>query len=99
MKVLKRIESRERCAEAGWFAFDYLLDRKIDKTFILSLRPLGAFVFLEMLSKPFFKIESEHFMIKGLLGDDFFRMAVHRDYMEALTKMEEYVQELGDLSE
>ncbi len=99
MKIVRRIESRERCAEAGWFAFDYMLDRKIDKEFVISLRPLGAFVFLEMLSRPFFKIESEHFMIKGLLGDDFFRMAVHKDYMEKLTKMEEYVQELGDLRE
>lgn len=91
MKLIERIESRERCAEAGWFAYDFVLDQKISKEFILQLRPLGSFVFLDMLSKPFFKVENEHFMIKGILGDDFFRMAVHKDYTEELTKMEEFL--------
>lgn len=98
MNIVKRIESRERCAEAGWFAFDYVLESQMDKTFIISLRTLGTFVFLEMLTNPFFKIESDHFIIKGILGDNFFRMAVHRDYMEELEKMETYIQKLGETS-
>ena len=47
MKILGKQPSREKCAESGWFATDYLLDEPIDKAFILSLRPLGSFVYLD----------------------------------------------------
>lgn len=89
MKIIKRIESRERCAEAGWFAFDYLLDGEIDKEFVLSLRKLGSFLFLDKLSKPFFKVESDHYIIKGFLNDDFFRIAVHKDHHDEIEKIEQ----------
>ena len=59
MKILGKQPSREKCAESGWFATDYLLDEPIDKAFILSLRPLGSFVYLDMLKEPFFKIEND----------------------------------------
>ncbi len=49
MKILGKQPSREKCAESGWFATDYLLDAPIDRAFILSLRPLGSFVYLDML--------------------------------------------------
>ena len=58
-------------------ATDYLLDAPIDKAFILSLRPLGSFVYLDMLKEPFFKIENDYYMIKGVQGKDYFRIAVH----------------------
>jgi len=79
MKVKEIIPSRERCAESGWHAFDYLLDAPVTKEDILSLRPLGSLVYLESLRKPFFKIESHHFIIKGVEGDGFFRVALHQD--------------------
>ena len=63
MKILGNQPSREKCAESGWFATDYLLDEPIDKAFILSLRPLGSFVYLDMLKEPFFKIENDYYMI------------------------------------
>lgn len=94
MKLIERIESRERCAEAGWFAYDFLMDENVDKEFILKLKPLGSFLFMEKLAKPFFKIENDHIMIKGIMGDDFFRMAVHKDYVEELEKMEEFINEM-----
>ena len=47
MKILGKQPSREKCAESGWFATDYLLDAPIDRAFILSLRPLGSFVYLD----------------------------------------------------
>ena len=31
MKILGKQPSREKCAESGWFATDYLLDAPIDK--------------------------------------------------------------------
>jgi len=95
MKVTGRTEARERCTEAGWLAYDYLLDEETDRKFILSLRAFGgSFVFLEMLKKPFFKIESEHYMIKGLLKEPFFRMAVHGDYLSELQRLERFLEEL-----
>ena len=49
MRITGKMESREKCAESGWFAWDYLTDDAIDRDFILSLRPLGGFVYLDML--------------------------------------------------
>lgn len=88
MKIIEKTASRERCAEAGWFAYDFVLDEKIDREFIYSLRPLGSFLFLPALKKPFFKIESDHFMIKGIEGEQYFRVAVHMDYPEELKRIE-----------
>ena len=88
MKIIEKTESRERCAEAGWYAWDFILDAPMDVAFILSLRPLGSFVYLTMLSKPFFKIESDYRFIKGLRGDNFFRVAVHDAYREKLAEVE-----------
>ena len=55
--------------QAG-FATDYLLDAPIDRAFILSLRPLGSFVYLDMLKEPFSKLENDYYMIKGVQGKD-----------------------------
>lgn len=93
MRITGYEESRERCAESGWFAYDYLLDAPLEKTDILKLRPLGGFVFLSMLSQPFFKVESDYYMIKGIQGADHFRIAVHKDYVG---KVEEIMNFLSD---
>ncbi len=98
MVILDRIESRERCAEAGWFAYDYRLDKPMEKQFIVLLRPLGSFVYLQMLKKPFFKIETDHFLIKGIENDNFFRMAVHGDYLGELDQVEKFITELEFIS-
>ena len=89
MKILGKQPSREKCAESGWFATDYLLDQPIDREFILSLKPLGSFVYLDMLKEPFFKIESDYYMIKGVQGKDYFRIAVHGKHAEELEKLVE----------
>ncbi len=80
-----------KCAESGWFATDYLLDQPIDREFILSLKPLGSFVYLDMLKEPFFKIESDYYMIKGVQGKDYFRIAVHGKHEEELEKLERFL--------
>lgn len=94
MKVKEIIESRERCVEAGWFAYDFLLDRPMDKAFIESLRGIGgSFLFLEMLKAPFFKLEADHYILKGVAGNDFFRMAVHADDADReLKRVESYLE-------
>ena len=91
MRIIEKTESRERCAEAGWYAWDLVLDQPMDDDFILSLRPLGSFVYLQTLAKPFFKTESPYRFIKGLLGDSFFRVAVHDEYRDKLAEVEALV--------
>lgn len=93
MKILEIIPSRERCAEAGWHAYDFILESPMDDAFIQSLRPLGSFLYMQMLKKPFFKIESEHYLLKGIRGDDFFRMAVHGDYLDELKEVEKRISD------
>lgn len=91
MKITGKTESREKCAESGWFAWDYLTDEPVDREFILNLRPLGGFVYLDMLREPFFKIESDYYMIKGVQGKNYFRVAVHGKHEEKLQEIEEYL--------
>ena len=36
MKIIGKQPSREKCAESGWFAWDYLLDEPVEREFILK---------------------------------------------------------------
>ena len=92
-KIIKLIPSRERCSESDWYAWDIILSDPMDADFIQSLRGFGgSFLFLTQLKKPFFKIESDCYMIKGVETDPFFRMAVHDAHREELKRMERYLQ-------
>lgn len=93
MHIIEKMESKERCAESGWYAYDYILDAPMTPKFILSLKPLGSFVYLSMLAKPFFKIESDYFFIKGIEGNDFFRVAVHDEHHEKLAEVEKFIED------
>ena len=88
MKIIGKQPSREKCAESGWFAWDYLMDAPIDREFILKLKSLGGFVYLDMLKQPFFKIDSDYYMIKGIQGNDYFRIAVHGKHEDQLEELE-----------
>lgn len=81
MKITSITRSLEPCVEAGWQADQYYLEQPITTDFIKALKPLGSLVFLSALSQPFFKVENQHYMIKGLLGDKSIRVACHRDYL------------------
>ena len=94
MKIIERTESRERCAESGWYAWDYILDSPMTSEFIRSLRPLGNFIYLSMLAKPFFKIEGDNYLIKGVQGNTYFRVAVHEEHRYYLDEVEEFVEKL-----
>lgn len=94
MRIIDKIPSRERCAESGWYAWDFLLEQPMDDAFIRALRPLGSFVYLAMLARPFFKVESTYCFIKGLLGDDFLRVATHDDHRDELARIEAFIEGL-----
>ena len=91
MKIVQVTSSPEPCTEAGWMAFQYYLDGPVTRDFIQGLRPLGSFVFLASLARPFFKIENEHYMIKGLLGDGSIRVAVHGEHLDEQEPIKERI--------
>jgi hypothetical protein len=91
LKIVERRKSIETCSESGWFAYDFLLDSSIDEKFILSLKPFGSFLFLSMFKQPFFKTENDHYILKGVKGANFFRIAVHGDYLAEADRIEEYI--------
>lgn len=95
MRVLEVISSKERCTESGWDAYDLILDEAMADDFIRGLKPLGSFTYLSMLKKPFFKVENEHIFLKGIKGDQFFRLAVHKDYSQHVGEIVEFVNELN----
>lgn len=94
MKITNITRSPEPCTEAGWIAFQYELERVVCRDFILALRPLGSFIFLESLSKPFFKIQNHHYMIKGLLNDTSIRVAVHREHLNEQEPIKRLIESL-----
>ncbi len=82
MRIISITPSPEPCAEAGWHASQYLLDGTLTRKLAMALRPLGSLLLMDNLRQPFFKIESHHYMLKGLLGDHSIRVAVHQDHEE-----------------
>ena len=40
---------------------------------------------------PFFKIENDYYMIKGVQGKDYFRIAVHGKHEDELQRLEEFL--------
>ena len=94
MKITHITRSPEPCTEAGWQAFQYYLEQPVSRAFIMSLRPLGSLVFLEMLTQPFFKIENEHYMIKGLLHDGSIRVAIHSDHFDEQEPIKQLIDTL-----
>ena len=47
-----------------------------------------------MLAQPFFKIENEHYMIKGLLNDVSIRVAVHSDHLDEQVPIKQLIENL-----
>ena len=82
MRIISITPSPEPCAESVWHASQYLLDGTVTRELVMALRPLGSMLLMDTLRQPFFKIESHHYMLKGLLGDHSIRVAVHRDHEE-----------------
>ena len=82
MRITGITPSPEPCAEAGWHASQYQLDGAVTRELIIALRPLGSLLLMDNLRQPFFKIENHHYMLKGMLGDNSIRVAVHRDHEE-----------------
>ncbi|MBQ5961326.1 MAG: hypothetical protein IJL53_11825 [Firmicutes bacterium] len=92
MKILEIIPSRENCVEAGWYAYDYLLAAPVDKALVDLLRPLGSMTYLGMLRRPFFKIDTAEYSIKGIEGNDFFRIAVDDQRRECLDRINAFLE-------
>jgi len=82
MTIIAITSSPEPCTEAGWHAEQYHLDGPVTRALVDSLRPLGSTLVLTAVRQPFFKVESHHFIIKGLLGDTSIRVACHRDHTD-----------------
>lgn len=94
MNITNIHRSPEPCTEAGWLAFQYELEHHVNRDFIMALRPLGSFIFLDTLAQPFFKIQNHHYMIKGLLNDTSIRIAVHRDHQDEQEPIKQLIESL-----
>ena len=92
MTIIAITQSPEPCVEAGWHASQYYLEKPLTRDFVLSLRSLGSLLLMDKLQQPFFKIENHHYMIKGILGLDSLRVAVHRDYPEEETMIRKAIE-------
>ncbi len=93
MRVTEVRPSEEVCHEAGWFAWDFYLEKPLTEEDIGRFRPLGSFLYLSSLKKPFFKSEGEYFHIKGIRGEDHFRAAVHAQHTDLLNMLRERLED------
>ena len=97
MRIREIRPSVEACNEAGWFAFDFMLEEPHSDTDILKFRQMGSFLYLSSLKKPFFKSEGEYFHIKGIKGESHFRAAVHGEHRELLERIRKRLEEMDDM--
>lgn len=97
MKVIKKTESVEPCTESGWYAWDYELEREMGPEDIEALAVLGgSFLYLKQLKEPFYKVETQYMMIKGLEGRRVLRLSVYKEYEEEIgKKVEEALRKDG----
>ena len=94
MRITNVARSPEPCTEAGWLAFQYDLEKPVSRDVVMALRQLGALVFLEALRQPFFKVENDHYMVKGLLGDGSIRVAVHGEHLDEQKRIRKIIESL-----
>ncbi len=96
MKIRERVESREICTEAGWYAYDYFFEQPLYRGQIKQLAGFGgAFLYLEALKEPFYKLENTFYMIKGIEGKKELRFAVYKEAeKELLEEFEAYVEKV-----
>ncbi len=92
MKIIDRRQSLESCTESGWDAFDLMLDEPLTDEFIEKIGRIGgSFIYMRMLKKPFFKVESHNYMAKGVKDEKFFRLALHKDYLSEADRIVAYL--------
>lgn len=84
MRVIEVRESLEPCEEAGWAAYDMILDTQMDEETIGRLGDLGALTYLGMLKQPFYRVEQPYYMIRGLKGARHLRVSMLRGEEEIL---------------
>lgn len=96
MKIINKEESREQCMEAGWYAYDYKLERELLREDILRFREFEAdFIYLTSMKQPFYKIEDKYFMIKGTEGRNVFRLSMYKEYeAEICQKVESFLENI-----
>lgn len=95
MKIDKIQESIELCTEAGWYAYDFHVEKPVERDVILALGELGELTYLSMLKQPFFRVERRYMMVKGLQGQTQFRVAMYKDEEEnVLREVKELVEKL-----
>lgn len=92
MKVVEQRESIELCTESGWYAYDLMTDEAVGRTHIEKLGTLGTMTYLGMLSKPFYRIEEQYFMIKGLEGECTLRVAMLSGQEEILDRVRKILE-------
>lgn len=92
MQVTGKKESIELCTESGWYAYDLTTDLPVDKDTIERLGRLGTMTYLGMLKQPFYRIEQEYFMIKGLEGEKQLRVAMLSGKEEVIDKVYEVIE-------
>jgi hypothetical protein len=87
MVVIDIRRSYEKCAEAGWYGYDFILKEPVTPEFIEYLGQLGDFIFLSALAKPFFKVETHDLIIKGICNNSEIRAAINNQ--EETNRLEE----------
>lgn len=77
MAILEIQKSYEKCAEAGWYGYDFILEKAVSPALIKYLGKLGNLIFLSSLANPFFKVETSDLIIKGVCNKNEIRVAIH----------------------
>ena len=95
MRVIEVRESLEPCEEAGWAAYDMILEGEMDRETIVRLGDLGALTYLGMLKQPFYRVEQPYYMLRGLEGARHLRVSMLRGEEEIMDAVRKLICEEG----
>jgi hypothetical protein len=85
VEIIKVEKSNEICAEINWHSYDIFFDEQMDKKFIFSLKKFGTLMYLSLLKKPFFKVNTNEYLIKGTQYNTKLRVGIFNNNIEYLS--------------
>ena len=80
MKILSIEKSLEDCQQVRGQGYDLHMSRAVMEEDIEKWRGLGDMIYMKQLRRPFFKISSRQYIIRGFLGSSTVRIGCSREF-------------------
>lgn len=88
LKIVGIEDSLTECTQYDWYGVDIEFDTELTDRTVEMWRTLGDMSYLKELKKPFFKICTDNFVIRGFVGDRIIRIGCRRSFLDLKNRKE-----------